>query len=200
MVSYKGTVATSSIWVSLSVAAAVALALAPAACNTKEPQQSTYFERTISPILTTSCVRTNTGAACHVSDEKGNAFGNLDTATFAGLNHRRDLLADYGPYGQPALLVKNVAPFQVEVQSYDGQKATVTTDIKHTGGPILDPTATGYQTIRRWVENGATENNTGAPSVGPHPNRSFIALKPSCLYWLASAASFFNSTLYRRLA
>ena len=154
---------TSSLWFSLSVAGAVAIALAPAACNTKEPQQSTYFERSISPILTTSCVRTNTGAACHVSTGKGNAFGNLDTSTFAGLNHRRDLLADYGPYGQPALLVKNVAPFQVEVQSYDGQKVTVTTDIKHTGGPILDPTATGYQTLRRWVENGATENNSGAP-------------------------------------
>src|SRR5262249_4499480 len=46
--------------------------------------------------------------------------------------------------------------------SFDGQKVVVTTDIKHTGGPILDPTATAYQTLRRWIENGATENNSGA--------------------------------------
>ena len=52
------------------------------ACTTKEPTETTYFQRTISPILVTSCVRTNTGAACHVADPKGNAFGNLDLATF----------------------------------------------------------------------------------------------------------------------
>ena len=134
-----------------------------ASCTTKEPRSSTYFDRTISPVLTTSCVRTNTGAGCHVADAKGNAFGNLDTSTYDGIARRRDLLLDYGPYGQPALLVKNIPPFQVEVQSFDGHKVTVTTDIKHTGGPILDPTASAYQTLRRWIDNGATENNSGAP-------------------------------------
>jgi hypothetical protein len=135
-----------------------------ASCTTKEPQESTYFERTIAPVLTTSCVRTNTGAGCHVADAKGNAFGNLDVSSFDGVSHRRDLLLDYGPYGQPALLVKNVPPFQVAVQLYDGSPpVVVTTDIKHTGGPILDPTASAYQTLRRWIENGATENNGGAP-------------------------------------
>ena len=139
------------------------VALSPASCTTKDPESSTYFARTISPILTTSCVRTNTGAGCHVADGKGNALGNLDVATFAGVAKRRDLLIDYGPYGQPAFLVKNVDPFQVEVQTYDGKKVAITTDIKHAGGSILDPTASGYTTLRRWIQNGATENNTGQP-------------------------------------
>jgi hypothetical protein len=137
-----------------------------AACSKKEPTESTYFDRTISPVLTTSCVRTNTGAGCHVSTPRGNAFGNLDTATFAGVDKRRDLLVDYGPYGQPAFLIKNIPNFAVEVQSFDGVKTSVTTDIKHAGGPIFDPTASAYQTLRRWIENGATANNAGlSPST-----------------------------------
>lgn len=145
-------------------AAAAALALT-ASCETKEPTKTTYFERSISPILTTSCTRTNTGAGCHVADAKGNALGNLDTTTYENVARRRDLLKDYGPYGQPAFLVKNVDPSQVEVQSYDGAKVIITTDIKHAGGSILDPTGTAYQTLRRWIQAGATENNTGVPPV-----------------------------------
>ena len=68
--------------------AAVMAAGFSASCETKEPTSSTYFERTIAPILTTSCARTNTGAGCHVADEKGNALGNLDTTTFAGVAKR----------------------------------------------------------------------------------------------------------------
>ncbi len=132
-------------------------------CSKKDAEQSSYFDRTISPILTTSCVNPNTNARCHVADPKGNSLGNLDLSTFVGVNHRRDLLADYGPYGQPALLIKNVPPFQVQVQTFDGQKIDITTDIKHSGGAILDPTASAYQVLRRWIQNGATENNTGAP-------------------------------------
>lgn len=143
------------------VAAFVAAVVA--ACTTKEPQASTYYERSINPILTTSCVRTNTGAGCHVANAKGYAFGNLDTSSFEETAKRRDLLVDYGPYGQPAFLLKNVDPFQVEVRTYDGVLTTVTTDIKHAGGSVLDPTGTAYATLRRWIQNGATANNTGAP-------------------------------------
>src|SRR5690606_20281870 len=96
----------------LPVVAAAAAAIA-GACSTKEPARSTYFERSISPILTSSCVRTNTGAGCHVADARGNALGNLDTSSYEGVTKRKDLLVDYGPYGQPAFLLKNVDPFQV---------------------------------------------------------------------------------------
>lgn len=154
----------SSLVASGLVSFGIAIAVVPnVGCTKKDPDSSTYFDRTISPILTTSCVNTNTGAQCHIADTKGNSLGNLDLATFDGVNHRRDLLADYGPYGQPALLIKNVPPFTVQVQTFDGQKINVTTDIKHTGGPILDPTASAYQVVRRWIQSGATANNTGAP-------------------------------------
>ena len=168
-----------------SLLAAVTLAVvggvAAGACTTKEPQPATFFDQQIDPVLQTSCVRTNTGVGCHVSDTKGNAFGNLDLSTYDGVSRRRDLLLDYGPYLQPSMLVKNVPPFQLSIELWDttgeteggdggGQPAiTVTTDIKHTGGPILDPTASSYQTLRRWIENGATEENTGvAPVMLPH--------------------------------
>src|ERR1700683_1924931 len=152
-----------------SFVAAATLGLAGLAasggCTTLQPQPTTYFDQTIDPIIQSSCVRTNTGVGCHVGDTKGNAFGNLDTSTYAGVNQRRDLLLDYGPYLQPSLLVKNVAPYQLNIQLWDGTKVTVTTDIKHTGGPILDPTGSAYQILRRWIENGATVNNTGVPPV-----------------------------------
>ena len=163
----------------LVVAVAAFVALAPASCTTKEAESTTYFDRTISPILTTSCVRGPTGAGCHDADSKGNALGNLDVSSFANLAKRRDLLVDYGPYGQPALLAKNVDPFQVELQTYDGKKVAVTTDIKHAGGSVLDPTGSAYTTLRRWIQNGATENNTGQPprTVERQPCNSFVPVR-----------------------
>ncbi len=158
---------TSSLVASLVVSLGIGVALIPSTtgCSKKDSDQSTYFDRTISPILTTSCVNTNTNAGCHVANPRGSALGNLDLSTFDGVNHRRDLLLNYGPYGQPALLLKNIPDTQLQLQSFDGQKTTITTDIKHSGGAILDPTASAYQTLRRWIANGATENNTGAPPV-----------------------------------
>jgi hypothetical protein len=159
---------------------AAAAAFAPTACTTKQPEESTYFERNIGPILQTSCVRTNTGAGCHVVDAKGNSLGNLDVSSYAGVAKRRDLLVEYGPYGQPAFLIKNVDPFQVQLQTFDGKKVTVSTDIKHVGGSILDPTGTAYTTLRRWIQNGATENNTGLPpqNVERLPCNEYIPARP----------------------
>ena len=154
-----------SIAASLALGLLALLVFLPLGCTKKDPQPSTYFEGSIGPILTTSCVRTNTGAACHVADAKGNAFGNLDTSTFDGVNHRRDLLLNHGPYGQPSLLIKNLPAFQVNVQAFDGTKVSVMADIKHVGGQVLDPTASAYLTLRRWIDDGATENNGGALPV-----------------------------------
>ncbi|HEX8791904.1 MAG TPA: hypothetical protein VF765_13210 [Polyangiaceae bacterium] len=148
-----------------AVTLGVAVALGAGACTTPQPQHTTFFDTTIDPILQGSCVRSNTGVGCHVSDAKGNAFGNLDLSTYDGVDKRRDLLLDYGPYLQPSLLVKNVPPYELTVQLWDGTKVPVTTDIKHVGGPILDPTASAYYVLRRWIENGATADNTGVPPV-----------------------------------
>ena len=137
----------------------------PAGCTTKEPQPTSYFDETIGPILQASCVRTNTGVGCHVADGRGNAFGNLDLSSYDGLQKRRDLLLDYGPYLQPSLLLKNVSPYQMAIELWDGTKVTVATDVRHTGGDVLDPTASSYLTLRRWIENGATTNNSGVPPL-----------------------------------
>jgi len=174
-----------------SVPAGVALALAAAcaagACSTKEPQASTFFDRSIAPVLTSSCVRTNTGAGCHVADARGNAFGNLDLESYAGVQARNDLLLDYGPYLQPSILVKNVAPFQVGLQLWDGSpRIVVTTDIKHTGGQILNPTQSAYQTLLRWIENGATVNNTGVAPV--------TLSRTACSHTIPSATGFDPTT------
>src|SRR5262245_32895999 len=150
-------------WIGTGALFVVALLASSSACTVKEPRASTYFERTIAPILTTSCARSTTGAGCHVADERGNAFGNLDASSFEGVDRRRDLLADYGPYGQPTFLLKNVPPLTLSVRAFDGDAVSITTDIKHAGGSIFDPSASAYATIRRWIENGgATINNTGA--------------------------------------
>jgi len=141
-----------------------ALALVvPLACVTKEPPPTTFFESNIAPIVSTSCVRSATGSGCHVADAHGNAFGNLDVTSYANVDKRRDLLDTYGPYGQPSLLIKNIVPFTVSIQAFNGTVVTVTTDIKHAGGPLLDPTGAAFQTLKQWINNGATEQNTGVP-------------------------------------
>jgi hypothetical protein len=134
------------------------------ACTVREPTEDTYFERSISPTLTTSCARGPTGAGCHVADARGYAFGNLDVSTFDQLAKRRDLLATYGPYGQSGLLLKVVPPLQLELRAFDGTTQTITTDVRHTGGSVLDPASSGYRTLSRWIEAGATKNNTGKTS------------------------------------
>ena len=132
-------------------------------CTTQEPTNDTYFEQTIAPVLQTSCVHTNTGAGCHVADAKGNAFGNLDLSRTRASTRGATSCSNYGPYGQPSILVKNIPPFQITVQLYDGTTIPSTTDIKHSGGPILDPTASAYQVLAPVDRNGASENNSGPP-------------------------------------
>ena len=170
-------VKSSSLALSGVLALLALVAFTPLSCTTEEPTSSTYFDQTIAPILTNSCVRTNTGVGCHFGDAKGNSLGNLDLSTFEGINRRRDLLLNHGPYGQPSLLAKNVTPFQVTVQAFDGTLVSVTTDIRHSGGPILETTASGYDTLRRWIENGATQNNSGKPP-GNIPRDACVSAPP----------------------
>ncbi len=145
------------------MAAVAALAFMPLACTVQQPESTTYFDTTISPILTAGCVRANTGTGCHVADAHGNAFGNLDLSTYDGVNRRRDLLQTYGPYPRPSLIIKNIQPFSVTLQTFDSETLPpFTTDIKHVGGPILDPIQTAASTLVAWMSNGATAYNTGA--------------------------------------
>ncbi len=145
---------------------ALAAAVAPQlACSSHDVPQATYFERVVSPVLQTSCARSPTGSGCHVSDARGNAFGNLDVTSFANLNKRRDLLATYGPYRQPSFLLKVIPEQEIGLRSFDGTATTVRSDVRHTGGSVFDPSASGYLVLARWIENGATENNNGIRTV-----------------------------------
>jgi hypothetical protein len=150
-----------SYFASLAMAAFASLAFMPLSCTVQQPEPTSYFATTISPILTAGCVRANTGTGCHVADPKGNAFGNLDLSSFEGINRRRDLLQTYGPYPRPALLLKNIPSLTVAIQSFDGTAISVSTDIKHVGGAILNPDDTAYSTLLYWINNGASEFNTG---------------------------------------
>ena len=187
-------VKSSSVALSGVLALLTLLALSPTSCTTEEPTSSTYFDQTVAPILTNSCVRTNTGVGCHVADAKGNSLGNLDLSTFDGINKRRDLLYNHGPYGQPSILAKNVSPFQVTVQSFDGVQSVVTTDIRHSGGPILETTASGYDTIRRWIANGATQNNSGLVPVTIPRDPCVSAPPPTTLEGFPVTALGFDPT------
>src|SRR5580704_18788141 len=100
----------------------------PLSCTVHQPQTTSYFDTTISPVLTAGCARPNTTSGCHVADAKGNAFGNLDLSSFAGINLRRDLLQTYGPYPSPALLLKNTPSVTVAIQAFDGTHINVSTD------------------------------------------------------------------------
>ncbi|MET0593625.1 MAG: hypothetical protein ABW133_13055 [Polyangiaceae bacterium] len=138
-------------------------ALLAAACSSKEPKTETYFDRTISPILQSSCVSTNTGANCHITQERGNALGNLSLATYSDLIKRRDLLINYGPYGLPNMLLKTVDPFDIVLTAYDGTSFTVRTDIRHAGGKTLGLTTAGFHTLKAWIAAGASQNNAIVP-------------------------------------
>jgi hypothetical protein len=145
-----------------ALAATVAMALS-IGCDVKQPPSTTYFDEQIEPVLFSTCARSSTASGCHVADARGDALGNLDVTSFTNVNKRRDLLTRYGPYLQSGLLLKVLPPEMIQVQTWDGQTVQVTTDVRHTGGPILDPNGTAYYALRHWIDDGATESGMPAP-------------------------------------
>jgi hypothetical protein len=185
-----------SYFASLAVAFVASLALSPLSCSVQEPQATTYFDSSIAPILTSGCVRANTGTACHVADEKGNALGNLDLSNFGGVSRRRDLLQTYGPYPRPALLLKNIPPLTVAMQTFDGKSISVNTDIKHAGLQVLDPVQTAYSTLLYWINNGATQYNTG-PTPSTLVHYPCTDVDPSPAQAPFNETTFFSTTIKR---
>ncbi|MFI5301172.1 MAG: TolB family protein [Polyangiales bacterium] len=148
-------------------AVAVLALLAPIAGCTPDPPTTSqpYFDTVISPILQHSCSRQTTG--CHTADPNGNSVGNLDTTSFDAINARHDLLVTYGPYDAPGLLLKVAGPQTLTASTLDAS-TSFTTDIRHAGGFGIDVTSEAYATLRRWMDNGATQDNSGVPP-GPTP-------------------------------
>src|SRR5689334_25434237 len=73
------------------------------------PPGRTYYERNIEPILLQKCAGNTSG--CHstnADDPYQFAAGNFDVTSFANVQKRRDLLAPFGAYPYPLLLIKAV--------------------------------------------------------------------------------------------
>jgi WD40-like Beta Propeller Repeat len=144
--------------------AAFALSGAFAGCSrSTETTQSTFYDRKIGPILTASCATSPSNSSCHVAaDDHGNAFGNLNVSSYETVTLRRDLLINHGPYNFPALLLKVLPPYQIQITNWDNEPIPIRTDIAHAGGSILDATSPSLNQIQRWIGNGATKNNAAA--------------------------------------
>lgn len=134
-----------------------------AGCESVEPKPAvSFYDRKISPVLTQSCAGSGTRSGCHVyKDDRENAFGNLSVESYAALDKRRDLLITYGPYGMPALLAKAVPDFQLRLTRWDSSEPQIiTTNIPHVGRQPIGLNSAAFTQIQRWIERGATENNS----------------------------------------
>src|SRR5258705_9946332 len=79
------------------------------ACSDPAPGH-TYYQRNIEPILQKCAFNTSGCHAANTDDPFSFAAGNFDVTSFANVQKRRDLLAPFGAYPYPLLLIKAVAP------------------------------------------------------------------------------------------
>src|SRR4051812_9337462 len=101
-------------WRLLVSSCALLLLLSPGCQRKERTQQTNFFQRRIGPILERTCAEGPAKAGCHVrADGKGNALGNLILESYDDVEHRKDLLVNYGPYGMPGLLLKVVPTFKL---------------------------------------------------------------------------------------
>ncbi len=136
-------------------------------CEPELPPDGSYFDDQIAPVIEGSCLH-NAGG-CHVGDDGGQAPGNLDLTSYDALMRRQDLLATYGPYPVPTLLLKTGPAPQVYVETLDApdplrpdeRSVRVTVDIRHAGGRIIDQGSTTDRLLRQWLAAGYTR--TGVP-------------------------------------
>ena len=141
------------------VALAVIVAAGAAGCGDSPPGR-TFYQRNIEPILTQKCAGNTSG--CHSTnpdDPFKFAAGNLDVSSFENIQKRRDVLAPFGAYPYPLLLIKAVPPAALKLNYPDklGDKFR-DIDVQHSGGPILDINSDAFFTLQSWLDNGATEN------------------------------------------
>ncbi|HET6583307.1 MAG TPA: hypothetical protein VFG69_07665, partial [Nannocystaceae bacterium] len=140
-----------------TIPAAAALLVLAAACGNPDLGSRTYFERRIDPILQENCVRGTAEGLCHTeSDEQpGFALGNLDLSTFESIHRRPELLAAYGSYADPVLLMKAVKPADLSI-NYAG--TAYGSEIFHAGGGILSANSEAFIELQQWLRDGATED------------------------------------------
>jgi hypothetical protein len=132
------------------------------------PPGSTFFDRNIEPILQQSCAGNTSGChAANAEDPYQFAAGNLDVTSYDNIQKRRDLLASFGAYQYPLLLIKAVEPGTLPLvyrDLLDATDDTLTLEIFHAGGANLSVDSDAFYTLLEWLDNGATENGLPAPT------------------------------------
>ena len=145
---------------------AVLCVVAASACGDPPPGK-TFFDRNISTILVPKCGGNTSG--CHqpnVDDPFQVVAGNFDVSSFDSVQKRRDVLAPFGAYSYPLLLIKAVGPNALTF-NYNG--ATKPIEVQHSGGPIIQISSDAFFTLQSWLSNGATENGlkpATPPAIG----------------------------------
>ena len=151
-----------------------------AACGDAPPGR-TFYQRNIEPILTQKCAGNTSGCHQANTDDKFQfAAGNLDVSSFENVQKRRDVLAPFGAYNYPLLLIKAVGPDQLTVQYGDKLKPI---QVQHAGGAIIEVGSDAFYTLQSWLDNGATENGlkpatpakTGAGDCSTAVPEGFVA-------------------------
>ncbi len=155
-----------------------------AACGDSAPGR-TYFERNIEPILQQKCAGNTSG--CHqanTDDPFQFAAGNLDVTSFTNISKRRDLLAPFGAYPYPLLLIKAVAPALPNPMDpnklfLEYNKQFIPIDVLHAGGSIIEVGSDAFNTLQTWIENGAQENGLKPATPAQTGNGNCSSAVPS---------------------
>ncbi|MGE5184299.1 MAG: hypothetical protein ACM31C_19655 [Acidobacteriota bacterium] len=184
--------------------------IALAACSDSPPGR-TYYQRNIEPILLQKCAGNTSGChAANVDDPYQFAAGNLDVTSFANVQKRRDVLAPFGAYPYPLLLIKAVAPatpdpmdpnrlqFQYNNDAA-GNPQFLPIDVLHAGGSIIQVNSDAYIALQTWMANGATENGLKPPTPAQSGNGTCSTSVPSgfnaAMYMSNPNFSAFKSTV-----
>ena len=183
----KGTVCASAL--------ALVIAFGSGCSSCDSPPGQTYYQRNIEPILIGSCSKGTSGChAVNTDDAHFFAAGNFDVTSFENVQKRRDALTRFGPYPQPLLLIKAIAPslpdpaatgrlqFQYGLAASDPTGNTPAfrdIEVLHAGGQVIDINSDAYFTLQTWLENGATENGLKPPTPAQTGNGTCSTAIPS---------------------
>lgn len=157
------------------------------ACADPELSEQTFYSQRIAPILQENCVRGTADGLCHTESEQkpGEALGNLDLSSFEAIHRRPELLAAYGSYPEPVMLLKAVKPSELTLL-YAGEPFP--SEIFHAGGGILSLSSEAFIELQQWLRDGATEDGVPVDQTAPagHGPCS-TALRPDVEPFLATA-------------
>jgi hypothetical protein len=138
------------------------LVLFACACAPAEPDDFSYYEDRIAPVVNASCARNPSGAGCHLGQADGTALGNLDVSSYDALMRRDDALHSYGPYPVGLLFMKAGEQVDIGVSTFNPDPAmrfvTVRTAVRHANGNGFDLGSSAYSQVKQWATSGYQRN------------------------------------------